>query len=82
MPYDASQGQEGVSVQGVVLIVLLALIGVTAYFGLNQIDEGFNRWSWVALGLIALTLLVAAFRVTPPTRRSADWPDRPFHWAS
>jgi uncharacterized membrane protein YraQ (UPF0718 family) len=64
VPYDASQGQEGVSVQGVVLIALLALIGVSAFFGLNQIDEGFNRWSWVALGLLALTLLVAAFRVT------------------
>lgn len=63
VPYDASQGQEGVSVQGVVLILLLALIGVSAYFGLNQIDEGFNSWSWVALGLIALTLLVSAFRV-------------------
>ncbi len=64
VPYDASQGQEGVSLQGVVLILLLALIGVSAYLGLDQIDEGFNRWSWVALGLIALTLLVAAFRVT------------------
>ncbi len=64
VPYDASQGQEGVSVQGIVLIVLLTLIGLGAYFGLNQIDEGFNQWSWLALGLIALTLLVAAFRVT------------------
>jgi uncharacterized protein len=65
VPYDASQGQEGVSVQGVLLIGLLALIGVTAWKGLNTIDEGFNRWSWVALGLIALTLLVAALRFTP-----------------
>ena len=65
VPYDASQGQEGVSVQGALLIGLLALIGVTAWKGLNTIDEGFNRWSWVALGLIALTLLVAALRVTP-----------------
>jgi hypothetical protein len=65
VPYDASQGQEGVSVQGALLILLLALIGVTAWFGLNSIDEGFNVWSWVALGLIALTLLVAALDVTP-----------------
>jgi uncharacterized membrane protein YraQ (UPF0718 family) len=65
VPYDDSQGQEGVSVQGVLLIGLLALIGVTAWFGLNTIDEGFNPWSWVALGLIALTLLVAALRFTP-----------------
>jgi len=65
VPYDASQGQEGVSVQGALLIGLLALIGVAAWKGLTTIDEGFNRWSWVALGLIALTLLVAALRVTP-----------------
>lgn len=65
VPYDASQGQEGVSVQGVVLIALLGLIGLTAWFGLNDIDEGFNRWSWAALALIALTLLVAALRITP-----------------
>jgi hypothetical protein len=65
IPFDASQGQEGVSVQGVLLIALLGLIGVTAWFGLNHIDEGFNAWSWVALGLIALTLLVAALQVTP-----------------
>jgi hypothetical protein len=65
VPYDASQGQEGVSVQGVLLIALLGLIGVTAWFGLNNIDEGFNGSSWAALGLIALTLLVAALQVTP-----------------
>jgi uncharacterized membrane protein YraQ (UPF0718 family) len=65
VPYDASQGQEGVSVQGVLLIVLLGLIGVTAWFGLNDIDEGFNAWSWIALALVALTLLVAALQVTP-----------------
>lgn len=65
VPYDASQGQEGVSVQGVLLIALLGLIGVTAWFGLNNIDEGFNAWSWVALSLIALTLLVAALQVLP-----------------
>jgi uncharacterized membrane protein YraQ (UPF0718 family) len=65
VPYDANQGQEGVSVQGVVLIVLLGFIGVTAWLGLNGIDEGFNGWSWVALALIALTLLVAAVKVIP-----------------
>jgi uncharacterized membrane protein YraQ (UPF0718 family) len=65
VPYDASQGQEGVSVQGVLLIVLLGLIGLTAWFGLNNIDEGFNTWSWVALALVVLTLLVAALQITP-----------------
>jgi len=65
VPYDASRGQEGVSVQGLVLIVMLGLIGVTAWFGLNEIDEGFNRWSWIALALIVLTLLLAALKITP-----------------
>lgn len=60
VPFDASKGEEGVSVQGLVLIILLILIGVSAWFGLNHIDEGFNRWTWVTLGLIVLTLLVAA----------------------
>jgi uncharacterized membrane protein YraQ (UPF0718 family) len=64
VPYDSSQGQEGVSAQGVLLIVLLVLIGVTAWLGLNNIDEGFNAWSWVALALIALTLLIAALQFT------------------
>ncbi len=66
--YDASQGQEGVSIQGLALIGLLVLIGVTAWLGLNRIDEGFKTWSWVALALIGLTLLVAALKVTPSER--------------
>jgi uncharacterized membrane protein YraQ (UPF0718 family) len=65
VPYDASLGQEGVSVHGVLLISLLGLIGASAWLGLNSIDEGFNRWSYAALGLIALTLLVAALKITP-----------------
>ena len=65
VPYDADKGEEGVSVQGVALIGMLGMIGVTAWPGLNTIDEKFNRWSWVALSLIALTLLVAALQITP-----------------
>ena len=65
IPYDSNQGQEGVSLQGLLLIIMLSLIAVTAWLGLEHIDEGFNDWSWVALGLVALTLLVAALRVTP-----------------
>jgi len=67
VPFDASRGEEGVSAQGAVLIGLLALIGVSAWFGLNKVDEGYNRWTWVTLGLIVLTLLVAALRVVPLT---------------
>jgi uncharacterized membrane protein YraQ (UPF0718 family) len=65
VPFDASKGEEGVSAQGVILIVLLALIGVSAWRGLENVGEGFNRWTWVALGLVVLTLLVAAVNVVP-----------------
>jgi len=60
VPFDAAKGEEGVSVQGVLLIGLLALIGLSAWRGLGKVDEGYNRWTWVSLGLVALTLLVAA----------------------
>ena len=67
VPPNASMGIEGVSVHGVFLIGLLASIGVTAWKGLNQIDEGYNRWTYWALGLITLTLIVASFNVTVGT---------------
>ncbi len=65
VPFDATRGEEGVTVQGLLLIVLLAAIAAAAWRGLNHIDEGFNRWTTVALALVALTLLVAALRLTP-----------------
>jgi hypothetical protein len=65
MPFDAAKGEEGVSVQGSLLILLLVLIGLAAWKGLEDIVEGANRWTWVALGLAAATLLVAALRLTP-----------------
>ncbi|MBN1583433.1 MAG: permease [Anaerolineae bacterium] len=63
VPPNASLGIEGVSVHGVLLIALLIAIGVAAWFGLNNVDEGFNTWTYVALGLVTLTLLVASFKV-------------------
>ncbi|WP_374309894.1 permease [Dongia sp.] len=62
VPFDATKGEEGVSVQGSLLIALLILIGATAYRGMENIVEGANRWTWVTLGLAATTLLVAALR--------------------
>ncbi len=59
VPYDAAKGEEGLSVQGVILIGLLVLIGVSAWKGFGHVDEGYNRWTWAALILIVLTLLVA-----------------------
>ena len=65
LPFDASKGEEGVSLQGSVLIGLLLLIGATAWRGLENIIEGANRWTWTALGLAATTLLVASLQLTP-----------------
>jgi len=63
VPPNPSLGIEGVSVHGVFLIGLLILIAITAWLGLNHVDEGFNTWTYAALGLITLTLLVASFKV-------------------
>jgi len=65
VPFDAVRGEEGVSLQGSLLIVLLLLIGLTAWPGLENIVEGANRWTACALGLVVATLLVAALRLTP-----------------
>ena len=67
VPFDTARGEEGVSFQGSVLIGLLLLIAATAWKGLENITEGANRWTWVALGLAATTVLVAALRLTPQT---------------
>jgi len=65
IPYDATKGQEGVTVQGMLLIVLLGLIGLASWKGIESIYEGFNAWTWIALGLVELTLLVAALGMDP-----------------
>jgi uncharacterized membrane protein YraQ (UPF0718 family) len=67
VPPNPSLGIEGVSVHGVFLIGLLIFIAITAWLGLNQVDEGFNTWTYAALGLITLTLMVASFKVTAVT---------------
>lgn len=67
VPPNPALGIEGVSVQGLLLIGLLITIGSTSWKGLNYVDEGFNTWTFVALGLITLTLLVASFSVTVTT---------------
>jgi len=65
VPYDASKGEEGVTAQGAILIALLALIGIASWKGMENIFDGFNAWTWTALGLVALTLLVAAVGMSP-----------------
>jgi hypothetical protein len=63
VPPNADLGIEGVSVHGLGLIGLLMAIGGTAWRGLTTVDEGYNPWTYVALGLITLTLIVASFQV-------------------
>lgn len=65
VPFDAAKGEEGVTAQGALLIGLLALIGLTSWKGIENIFDGFNRWTWVSLGLVGATLLTAALGLTP-----------------
>ena len=67
IPYDSTRGEEGVTAQGAILIGLLILIGITSWKGMENIFDGFNAWIWISLGLVALTLLVAAVGMSPHT---------------
>jgi hypothetical protein len=65
VPFDPAKGEEGVSAQGAILIGLLGLIGLASWKGIENIFDGFNRWTWLSLGLVALTLLTAAVGMVP-----------------
>lgn len=52
----------GLNLQGAVLILLLVVIGVACWKGFEKIDAGLNRWSYLALWLIAFTILFAALK--------------------
>ena len=64
-PFDASRGEEGVTVQGLLLISLLVAVAIAAWRGLGKVDEGLTIATGVTLALVAFTLLVAALRVAP-----------------
>ncbi|HWT10960.1 MAG TPA: permease [Roseomonas sp.] len=65
VPFDPAKGEEGVSLLGALLILMLLLIAATAWKGFETITEGANRWTWVTLGLVATTLLLATLRLAP-----------------
>ncbi len=65
VPFDPAKGEEGVSLHGSLLIVLLVLIAAVAHKGLENVTEGANRWTWLVLGLAATTLLVASMSLVP-----------------
>lgn len=68
VPRNTITGEEGITVQGAVLVVLLGLITLTSIRGLGKVDEGFNRWTKASLGLIAATLVVAALSLNVTER--------------
>ncbi len=46
--------------QGFLLILMLVVIGISAWKGFNKIFDGFNRWTYAAIFFIFLTILIAA----------------------
>lgn len=65
VPFDPAKGEEGVSAQGLILIVLLLIIALFAWRGFEKIHDGANVWTWGAFGFIIFTLLVASTRMEP-----------------
>jgi hypothetical protein len=63
VPVDAIKGNEGLSLQGVLLIASLGLIGITSMHGLGRVDESINAMTKLSLGMIAITLIAAALSV-------------------
>ena len=47
------------------MIGMLILIGISAYKGIEKIHEGFNGWTWAAVSLVGLTVLLAALGLAP-----------------
>lgn len=66
LPFDINpQVRESLSAvnltfQGALLILLLVFIGLSAWKGFENIFSGFNRWTYVAISLIAFTIIVAS----------------------
>jgi len=64
VPANAALGIEGITVQGVLLIGLLILIGITAVKGLTNVDQKFNSWTTATLLITSLTLLIASIKLS------------------
>jgi uncharacterized membrane protein YraQ (UPF0718 family) len=65
VPFDPAKGEEGVTPQGAILILMLVLIGLASWKGIENIFEGFNAFTWISIGLVGLTLLIASLGMTP-----------------
>jgi uncharacterized membrane protein YraQ (UPF0718 family) len=55
--------------QGALLILLLVLIAPVAYLGLEHVLERFNRWTYLSITLVGLTLLLAAPTISEGSTR-------------
>jgi len=68
VPPNPALGIESISFHGLILIGLLTLFAIAALLGFNKIDTGFNFLTYVALGLITLTLIFASINlIAAPT---------------
>jgi uncharacterized membrane protein YraQ (UPF0718 family) len=65
VPHDPTRGEEGVTTQGAILVIMLLLIGLASWKGIEPIHEGFNAWTWISIALVGVTLLIAALGFTP-----------------
>jgi len=61
-PAGLLAGLEGahLNLQGALLILMLLVIAPVAWIGMGQVMRKFNGWTWAALGLAVVTLLIAA----------------------
>jgi len=62
LPYVLVSVLESASLnpQGAMLIILIVLIAPVAYLGLENVLEKFNRWTYLAVMLVGVTILFAA----------------------
>jgi uncharacterized membrane protein YraQ (UPF0718 family) len=66
LPFDMNSGlgnflsSFNLTFQGAVLIVMLVVIGITAWKGFENILDGFSKWTYVAFAMIGLTILIAS----------------------
>jgi len=65
VPFDVTRGEEGVTVQGAILIGLLFLNGIAAWRGIGSANDGINRWSWIFMVILGSTLLFASLNIIP-----------------
>ena len=60
---NADGESEGVTVQGLMLIILLVFVAAAAWRGFSHADEGISAAALAALGLISFTVLAAALKI-------------------